>query len=133
MLTRAFVRVPTEIADPDMLLYEGTEDPTGFVDWQPVTDALGLPIGATLDPDTINGVVSYYYEFEMDSSFSNWVNLDHSYNANLSSTRISLSLPEIHNNTNTFMFVHFNEVQSVMAGYFDGENFVTPANCSCSI
>jgi len=122
-----FARVPTADPDLNMIMFEGTEDNTTFVDWTPVTDGFGANVPTPVSVDTINGALFYYYDIVIDSTISNWINCDYFYNFNSPKTDITLTLPELHDNSNTFMFVHFDGIQSVMAGYFDGDNFVTPA------
>ncbi len=121
-----YVEVPTDIPSPNMILFDGTEDATGFVNWIPVTDDIGVTTSTPVTADTVNGLVQNYYSVVIDSTNANWINCDYFYNSVNSQTSITLNLPERHNNTNTFFFIHFNDIQSVMAGYFNGDQFVTP-------
>ena len=130
IIYRLIVQIPTDIASPDMKIYHGTEDATGFVDWSEALDTAGLPISTVVAMDSFTIVdptlMKNYYTFFLDSLSSQWINCDYLSSNTGSKTALTLSLPPLHDNTNTFFFVHFNNIQSVMAGYFDGNNFVTP-------
>ncbi|MFD1551983.1 hypothetical protein DNU06_01215 [Putridiphycobacter roseus] len=124
--TVVYVGVPTDISSPNMKLFEGYEDATGFVNWKPVLDTLGQPVATPILTETVNGLFQDYYSFALDSLNSNWINCDYFYNSLGSKTQLSVTLGDKHDNSNTLFFIHFNNFQSVMAGYFDGQKFVTP-------
>ncbi|MFK8046003.1 MAG: hypothetical protein AB8B72_10945 [Crocinitomicaceae bacterium] len=124
--TVLYVKVPTDISDPNMRVFNGTEDATGFVNWAPGLDSIGMPLTTTVVTDTlVNGVIQGYYSFVMNSTSANWINCDYFYDVPGTKTELMVGLPDEHNNANTMFFIHFNGIQSVMAGFFDGNNFVS--------
>jgi hypothetical protein len=124
--TLIYVSVPTDIADIKMKVFNGTEDATGFVNWTPALDSLGATQTTTISQDTLsNGVIQNYYNFSLDSISPNWINCDYFYQVPGAKTQLTVTLPDDHDNSNTMFFIHFSNIQSVMGGYFDGNNFVT--------
>ena len=124
--TVVYVRVPTDIADTKMKVFNGIEDATGFVNWKPALDSLGLTQTTTINQDTLaNGVIQNYYDFTLDNLSANWINCDYFYNVPGTKTALTVSLSDDHNNSNTMFFIHFSNIQSVMSGYYDGINFVS--------
>lgn len=121
------IQVPTKIGDSKMQVFYGTEDATGFVDWTQAMDTalLSQPIPAIVTLDTVGSVIEKYYTFSLDSLSANWINCDYFYSASGIKTKLSIKLPEDHNNGNTMFFMNFNTIQSVMTGYFNGNNFVS--------
>ena len=124
--TVVYVNVPTDISSPNMKVFEGFEDATGFVNWKPVLDTIGQPVATSITTDTVNSLFQDYYSFSIDSLNSNWINCDYFYNALGAKTQLSVTLGDKHNNSNTLFFIHFNSFQSIMSVYFDGQKFVTP-------
>lgn len=124
--TVVYCKVPTDVASSSMKLFDGVEDNTGFVNWLPSIDTSGNPQSTPIDIDTVNGLIQNYYLVELDTFNSNWINCDYFYTSTSPQTNITLNLPSLHNNTNTLFFLHFSDFQSVMSGYYDGNNFVTP-------
>jgi len=124
--TVLYVRVPTEISDPNMRVFNGTEDATGFLNWKPAPDSIGDPLKTTITSETLtNGIIQDYYTFVMNSSSANWINCDYFYDVPGTKTELMVALPDEHKNSNTLFFIHFNSIQSVMGGFFDGNNFVS--------
>lgn len=120
------VRIPTDIADPDMNVYYGTEDASSFVNWAPSVDSSGIVRPTTVTSTTLpNSVVQRYYDFTLDSNATTWVGASYLFDGPGSSTELTIGLPERHDNSNTLMFVYFNNFQSIMSGFFNGQNFVT--------
>ncbi len=122
-----FVRLPVDVPNPNMLLFNGTEDATGFVDWAPSLTDLGALRPVSNAVENIGGLIQNYDSVTIDKNNSNWISFSRLPVATGSKTAVTLTLPERHNNTNTFLFVHFNGFKSVMQGFFDGDRFVTPA------
>lgn len=121
------VKLPTEIGDDKMQVFHGTEDATGFVNWTQAMDtaAISQPIPVVVTLDTIGSTIEKFYTFSLDSLSANWINCDYFYSASGVKTKLSVKLPEDYNNGNTMFFMNFNTIQSVMTGYFDGNNFVS--------
>ncbi|MFK8039176.1 MAG: hypothetical protein AB8B74_12855 [Crocinitomicaceae bacterium] len=115
------VQVPTNIGDNNMQVFYGAEDETGFVNWTQAMDTslFPQPIPAVLDTSGTS------YNFALDSLSANWINCDYFYSVSGAKTKLTVSLPEEYNNSNTMFFMNFNTIQSVMNGYFDGTNFVS--------
>ena len=121
------VVVPTDIGSDKMNLFYGSEDANSFVNWTLATDTTDLaePIPVTVtDTVTPTGTLKFY-NFQIDSLSANWINCDYFYSVPGAKTGLTLTLDEDFNNSNTLFFIHFNTIQSVMTGYFDGNNFVT--------
>lgn len=124
--TVVYVRVPTDIADPKMKVFNGIEDATEYVNWKQAIDTVGLPQATTINQDTLtNGVIQKYYNFTLNNTSASWINCDYFYNVPGTKTGLTVGLPDGHNNSNTMFFIYFSNIQSLMSGYYDGVNFVS--------
>ncbi len=129
------VVIPTDIGDDKMQVFYGEEDPNGFVNWSqalkrsydPFDSAVFTdnPIPVIVTDTVTQGGTLKFYNFQIDNESTNWINCDYFYDVPGNKTPLTLTLDEDYNNLNTLFFVHFKEIQSVMTGYFDGNNFVT--------
>ena len=120
------VKIPTDKNNPNFRVYDGTEDATGYVDWSLYYNIEGNTIDCSVETILdINNVPQNFYEVLLDSTVSNWISCGTVSSQNLNTTSIEAGLPEKFNNTNTFFFVKFKNIESVMPGYFDGNHFIT--------
>ena len=125
--TLIHVKVPATTVNNDMFIFDGIVDATTYVDWSPALDELGQYRPTNNTTEVVNGLVQNYDSLTLDYNSSEWISYGKFIDNTTSQTALTFHLPQYHDNTNTLFYIHFNNSESVIAGYFDGDNFVTPA------
>jgi len=125
--TMIYIKVPKTASNPNMYIFDGIVDATGYVNWIPSTDELGQYKSVLTASEIVNGVIQEYDSLILDETNANWISYGRFLDNSGSQTKLAYTLPELHDNSNTFYFLHFDNVNAVMAGYFDGYQFITPS------
>ena len=118
------VMVPTTNADPNMLLFDGTEDSNGDVDWILSTDdTTGYADSTIIVTDSTFLGSSDYYWFSWTDSTMGWINCDYFYYDSNPLTNVYCDLEAQYDYTNTACFIHFSNINSLASLYWSGTNF----------
>ena len=102
--------VPTASPDPEMDIFEGTEESDGSVTWSLTADS------TTVVSDSTWG--DYYY-YDWGKTDLGWINCDYFYSDPnpKSDLTVNVSGPADHTFDNTQVMVHFTTLSSVASGY----------------
>jgi len=118
------VMVPTANPDPQMLLFDGTENTAGDVNWILSTDdSTGFADSTIIVTDSTFFGSSDYYWFSWTDSTMGWVNCDYFWNDSNPLTTISCDLDDVYDISNTACFIHFTNINSVASLYWNGTLF----------
>lgn len=118
------VMVPTSSPDYNMALFEGVVETDGDVNWIPsVNDTTMLQDSVIIVGDSTGGSWSDYYYFNWTDSTMGWINCDYFYYSSSALTTVTADLEDQFNETNTSVFFHFTDINSVAMAFYGGENF----------
>ncbi|MBL7900058.1 MAG: hypothetical protein JNJ99_16070 [Crocinitomicaceae bacterium] len=120
------VMVPTTQFDYNMQLFDGVAQTDGSVDWILSTDdSTGFSDSVSFVPDsTGGGFFGGYYGFNWTDSTLGWINLDYFYYSGASLTNMTVDLAADYTASNTAVFLHFSNINSVASVYNNGTDFV---------
>lgn len=119
------VMVPVSVPDLNMALFAGVEDSDGNVDWIPsVDDSSSVPDSVYVVQDSTGGAWGNYYYFNWSDSTLGWINCDYFYGTTSPLTNISVTPDDQFDYTNTAVFIHFSDINSILQAYDDGTAFV---------
>lgn len=118
------VMVPAANPDPNMLLFDGTENSEGDVDWILSTDdSTGFADSTVIVTDSTFFGSDDYYWFSWTDSTMGWINCDYFYNDSNPLTTVTLDLDAQYTVSSAACFLHFSTINSVASFYWDGTNF----------
>lgn len=119
------VQLPTNNTSSSMIIFEGSENNQGDVNWDTTDVTSAAPV--LTDSANTNYV---FYNFEIENDSLGWINCDYFYKSSEIKTTVSVSTPEGHDNENTAVFFFFEDLYSVAPAYWsnDSEVFASYSN-----
>lgn len=128
------VMMPAPNPDFAMQLFDGVVDSDGDVDWILSTDSTGTADSITV----INDSLGAYYYFDWADSGLGWINCDYFYSSPDPLTTVHVSTDSAYNQTNTAVFLHFSDINSIAQLWHDGTYFSSynnsiPLNMSVTV
>jgi hypothetical protein len=109
-------RVPTNVGDPAMELFTGSEDAQGNIIWDPI-DSSGITVDpAYYDSTDYTYTFPYYFNYSLALTNFNWINCDY-FNTSPNVTTVSATIPAGQSPDSTRVWIALPSINSVMSAY----------------